>query len=376
TQSACETKEVRFTIGINPSVIVDIWNRFLKSMRCNANLWRFITNNVSDLDGDGIRDDISDCDNCVEVANADQSDWNKNGKGDACEDSDGDGLTDEEEIKKYHTSPSKRDTDGDGLEDKIEVIWRTDPNKWDTDGDCVFDGDEVRFHTDPLKKDTNENGIEDCIELGGVMDNKDCGDNPQGCYICCNIAPVDWKPDMNDDNIPKAIEKPKVGPDSYIMITRFELERKSKRSCGDCGDIKYLRVKGMLYSIIASNVKLDPQNKFPINWGILQGQLHLPSGSQYNALYGEVEDVKVEYLPLCQSGECKLPGYDFKKKIENDMDWQYTSSSSSANNDVNWTTGSINVSPKCVADKKLSYIPKFLLVFIHYTKRFENLLLF
>ncbi|MGC8928904.1 MAG: hypothetical protein ACP5QK_13415, partial [Myxococcota bacterium] len=123
TTSSCETEEVRFTIGINPSVIVDIWNRFLKSMRCNANLWRFITNNVSDLDGDGIRDDISDCDNCKDVANSDQSDWNKNGKGDACEDSDGDGLTDEEEIKKYHTSPSKRDTDGDGLEDKMEILW-------------------------------------------------------------------------------------------------------------------------------------------------------------------------------------------------------------------------------------------------------------
>ena len=67
-------------------------------------------------------------------------------------DSDGDGISDDNEINKYHTDPHKADTDGDGLNDFQEIFfYRTDPNKPDTDGDGLFDGEEVlKYHTDPL----------------------------------------------------------------------------------------------------------------------------------------------------------------------------------------------------------------------------------
>lgn len=66
-------------------------------------------------------------------------------------DTDGDGLTDEEERTKYFTNPQMADTDGDGLNDGAEVkVYGTDPNKADTDGGGVNDGDEVERGTDPL----------------------------------------------------------------------------------------------------------------------------------------------------------------------------------------------------------------------------------
>ncbi len=81
-------------------------------------------------------------------------------------DSDGDGLTDEEEAK-LGTDPFNPDTDGDGLTDYEEVrIYFTDPLNWDTDYDSLSDGDEVHVHkTDPLKYDTDGGGVGDGHEV-------------------------------------------------------------------------------------------------------------------------------------------------------------------------------------------------------------------
>ncbi len=42
-------------------------------------------------------------------------------------DSDGDGLTDTQEINIYHTDPHHKDTDGDGYSDKAEIDAGYDP---------------------------------------------------------------------------------------------------------------------------------------------------------------------------------------------------------------------------------------------------------
>src|SRR5207247_2287959 len=67
-------------------------------------------------------------------------------------DTDGDGLTDGQEVHNVHTNPSKADTDGDGLTDGAEIgVYGTDPLKADTDGGGVNDGTEVNIdHTNPL----------------------------------------------------------------------------------------------------------------------------------------------------------------------------------------------------------------------------------
>lgn len=65
-------------------------------------------------------------------------------------DDDRDGLTNAEEAK-LGTNPEVADTDGDGLSDYEEVkIYHTDPLKADTDGDGYKDGDEVKNGYNPL----------------------------------------------------------------------------------------------------------------------------------------------------------------------------------------------------------------------------------
>ena len=82
-------------------------------------------------------------------------------------DTDGDGLNDGEEVLKFHTDPLKIDTDGDGLSDRDEVkVYHTDPLNPDSDGDGIVDGEEVmKYHTDPLKADTDGGGLIDGAEI-------------------------------------------------------------------------------------------------------------------------------------------------------------------------------------------------------------------
>lgn len=64
-------------------------------------------------------------------------------------DSDGDGLSDQEEAV-LGTNPHDPDTDHDGLNDYEEVkIYHTDPKNPDTDGDGFLDGQEVKAGFDP-----------------------------------------------------------------------------------------------------------------------------------------------------------------------------------------------------------------------------------
>ncbi|MDD4059808.1 MAG: OmpA family protein [Kiritimatiellae bacterium] len=82
-------------------------------------------------------------------------------------DTDGDGLTDDEEVHIYKTDPNNPDTDGDGLKDGEEVHkYKTDPLNPDTDGDGLKDGEEVhKYKTDPLNPDTDGDGLKDGEEV-------------------------------------------------------------------------------------------------------------------------------------------------------------------------------------------------------------------
>ncbi|MFW6176143.1 MAG: fibronectin type III domain-containing protein [Thermoplasmatota archaeon] len=98
------------------------------------------------------------------------------------EDTDGDGLTDGDEVNEYNTNSLLKDTDSDGVDDYDEVkVFNTDPNKRDTDMDGVSDGVEC-YHEgtveylngttkegglDPLNPDTDGDGIPDGQEYHG-----------------------------------------------------------------------------------------------------------------------------------------------------------------------------------------------------------------
>ncbi|MBU1941605.1 MAG: thrombospondin type 3 repeat-containing protein [Candidatus Thermoplasmatota archaeon] len=59
-------------------------------------------------------------------------------------DSDGDGLTDYDEINVYHTDPHNIDTDGDYIRDDLEVkVYHSDPLKIDSDGGGMDDFNET-----------------------------------------------------------------------------------------------------------------------------------------------------------------------------------------------------------------------------------------
>jgi hypothetical protein len=94
-------------------------------------------------------------------------------------DSDGDGLTDEEEIA-LGTDPFNPDTDGDGISDGVEVrlsslgfdplVANTVPQCTpadlitDTDGDGLTDCEEKLLGTDPTLVDSDGDGVPDMVE--------------------------------------------------------------------------------------------------------------------------------------------------------------------------------------------------------------------
>ena len=65
-------------------------------------------------------------------------------------DTDGDGLSDGDEVALHRTDPLKADSDGDGLADMHELGLGTDPMSPDTDGDGLLDGWEAAHGLDPL----------------------------------------------------------------------------------------------------------------------------------------------------------------------------------------------------------------------------------
>jgi outer membrane protein OmpA-like peptidoglycan-associated protein len=86
---------------------------------------------------------------------------------DGTKDSDGDGLTDVDEVNKYRTDPYDPDTDKDDLTDGEEVLkYKTDPLNPDTDMDLLKDGEEVKVQlTDPKDPDTDDGGVIDGHEV-------------------------------------------------------------------------------------------------------------------------------------------------------------------------------------------------------------------
>ena len=93
-------------------------------------------------------------------------------------DTDNDGISDHMELNwlnynpaiadtdNNHVSDAEEDPDGDGLTNKMEAQFGTNPIYSDTDGDDISDYDEVyTYLTDPLNKDTDSDGVNDGVEL-------------------------------------------------------------------------------------------------------------------------------------------------------------------------------------------------------------------
>jgi outer membrane protein OmpA-like peptidoglycan-associated protein len=186
--------------------------------------------NKADTDGDGLSDGDeinnyhtnplkvdSDSDNLSDKDEimVNKTDPNK-------PDTDGDGLSDGDELLKYNTDPLKVDTDGDGSSDGDEVNkYKTDPLKVDTDGDGLSDGDEInKYKTDPLKVDTDSDGLSDNEEVAKYKTDPlkidtDSDGVIDGSEVKNNTNPLD----PNDPKKPEAIkETPKPEPPAPVAF--------------------------------------------------------------------------------------------------------------------------------------------------------------
>ncbi len=118
---------------------------------------------------------------------------------DAVLDGDADGLSNLEEFQ-LKTLPTSADTDGDGLSDGNEINTRhTDPLRADTDGDGLSDYQEsVTYNTNALIADTDGDGFSDQDEiLGYATDPNDANSKPQSITIMnqlfeSDVLPVFW----------------------------------------------------------------------------------------------------------------------------------------------------------------------------------------
>lgn len=150
-----------------------------------------------DKDGDGIPDGVDDCplipnpsqngcldnsdgdtfnnvdDNCPTVTNQDQADFNNDGVGDACSDSDGDGVIDSADNCPMDINPLQENSDG-----AFETIKRGDACDEDDDNDDVLDTvDNCQFAFNPKQEDRERttlnpggDGRGDACDLDGDSD--------------------------------------------------------------------------------------------------------------------------------------------------------------------------------------------------------------
>lgn len=150
------------------------------------------------------------------------------------QDTDGDGLTDEEEENIYLSDPHNPDTDGDGIHDGDEVAywgsaWSEDSDgdgtinllDADSDGDSISDGQELETNTDPA----DPNDISADTEIG-IIDNTSSKFSTVGTWYSSTSTPGYYDSDYlyaaDGDGSSKAIWTFEIAnPGTYTIFARW-----------------------------------------------------------------------------------------------------------------------------------------------------------
>ena len=164
-------------------------------------------------------------------------------------DEDEDGMSDSWEDKygfdKSNHEDARLDADNDSLTNLEEFINQTNPRLFDTDGDSLSDGEEVHlYRTSPLNSDTDGDSIDDSVDAF-PLDSNVAIDNDgdllpdqwnESCDLTCqNDAGLQLDHSLNDidndglsdsldtdntrDSQPPSITAP---PDVSMLTTGFE----------------------------------------------------------------------------------------------------------------------------------------------------------
>jgi hypothetical protein len=117
-------------------------------------------------------------------------------------DTDGDGLTDDQEAT-LGTDPADADSDDDGLSDGFENGAGTSPTDPDSDHDGLSDGFENGNGTNPTDADTDHDGLSDGFEAGAGTTPTDADSDHDGLAdgfeVAVGVSPLE--PDSDGDGL-------------------------------------------------------------------------------------------------------------------------------------------------------------------------------
>ncbi|MCL2052999.1 MAG: cellulose binding domain-containing protein [Oscillospiraceae bacterium] len=208
----------------------------------------------ADTDGDGLPDGFE-----AYVLGTDPLKYDTlgEGKSDGNYDFDKDGLTNYQEYL-HGTNPWSSDTDGDGLSDSDEIFrYKTDPLNWDTDGDGISDGDEISVRLNPL--DTHTFGVHDSEYIFNISI-----DSNNDIFNIINTSNSPFKLSVDIESAGNAVNSLSVSRSGYTAIVR-----ENNAILGIIPELKYdrgLAVKSMTL-------------KFELEDSALESSLGLPSAN-------------------------------------------------------------------------------------------------
>lgn len=140
-----------------------------------------------DTDRDGIVDSE---DNCPTTLNANQSDRNRDGRGDACTDDDSDGIVGDTDNCPTLKNSDQKDSDANGVGDACQ---------FDTDNDTIVDGADNCPRVANLDQvDTDKDGIGDVCDNCSLSNSDQSDLNKNGKGDVCDRAEEDAKKKDSD----------------------------------------------------------------------------------------------------------------------------------------------------------------------------------